>query len=206
MRTIAALMAALLITLIIGSCAPEPTRVAPVTSTRPSPTTLMPTLAVGSPAPAPEIATPTPSTVARGAATETPLPTSTPAPPTPVIPPGLYVTYMNVTPNPPVRGAELVFAVGFANTTGKVHTFRWIVYIYRPENQRNSFGETTVATTNAPLGAQEVRGLGYWRIQLGGPCEDFIARVSWLDQDNRAAQFKQPNGQPFEQKLTVCPP
>ena len=201
MRHIAAFTAALIIMLTAGSCAPEATRVAPVTPTRASPPTTRPTAVVISPAPAPELATPTSTVVL-----ETPLPTSTAAPPTPVIPPGLYVTYLYTTPDPPVRGTELKFTVAFANSTGKVQTFRWIVYIYRIDNLRRSFGETTVTTTDAPLGAMEEKGLGYWRISLGEPCEDFIARVAWLDQDNRAAQFKSPNGQPFERKLTVCPP
>jgi hypothetical protein len=118
----------------------------------------------------------------------------------------LYVTYLNTHPDPPVRGAELEFHAGLANNTSGPQDFRWIVYIYRPDNLAKSYGETTVTPTNLPVGAHEVIGLGYWKLPLGGPCEDFIARVALLDQNNRAAQFREPNGEFFEEKLTVCPP
>lgn len=137
---------------------------------------------------------------------ETPAPTSTPAPATPVIPAGLYVTYLNTQPDPPARGANLEFHVGFANNTSSVQDFRWIVYIYTPDNPTRSFGETTVTRTQESPGAHEIIGLGSWKLPLGGPCEDYVARVAWLDQNNRAAQFKEPNGQPFEKTLTICPP
>ena len=36
--------------------------------------------------------------------------------------------------------------------------------------------------------------------------DDFVARVALIDQNNKAAEFKTPNGQPFQKPLTVCPP
>ncbi len=183
---------------------PAPRASAPPVSTAPTP---LPNAAATelALAPAPQLSTPT-TLPSETPVPETSLPTSTPAPPTPVIPPGLYVTYLNTQPDPPVRGAQLEFHIGFANDTSSTQDFRWIVYIYAPDNPTHSFGETTVTRTQEPPGAHEIIGLGYWKLPLGGPCEDYIARVAWLDQDNRAAQFKEPNGQLFEKILTICPP
>ncbi len=139
-------------------------------------------------------------------AAPTALPSTTPAPPTPVIPAGLYVLYLNTIPDPPIRGAELAFFAGFANNTTSPQTFRWIVYIYKADNLARSFGETTVTSTIAPPGSEQVQSLGFWKLPLGGPCEDYVARVALIDQNNRAAEFKMPNGQSFAKPMTVCPP
>lgn len=186
--------------LALAGCSSTPPPIIPA-STQAASVKITPTLppaARTNPAPA---TSPTVTAVA-----ELPLPTSTPAPPTPVIPPGLYVVYLNTIPDPPVRGTELTFFVGFANNTSNVQTFRWIVYIYKADNLARSFGETTVTSTSAPPGAEQARSLGYWKLPLGGPCESYIARVDLLDQDNHPAEFKQPNGQLFQKDLLVCPP
>ncbi len=136
----------------------------------------------------------------------TPIPTSTPAPPTPVIPAGLYITSLDIVPDPPTRGANLLFYATFANTTGIVQNFRWIVYLYRSDNPLTSFGETTVTMSSLPLGAQTEQSLGFWKLPLGGPCENFVARVAWLDQNNQSTPFLRPDGQVFEKPITVCAP
>ena len=132
------------------------------------------------------------------------VPTSTPAPPTPVIPAGLYITSLDIVPDPPTRGSELLFYATFANTTGSPQTFRWIVYIYQSSNQNTSFGEATATTSSITLGAHTEQSLGYWKLPLGGPCEDFIGRVDWMDQNNKTTPFLKPDGQVFERSFTVC--
>ncbi len=132
------------------------------------------------------------------------VPTSTPAPPTPVIPAGLYITSLDIVPDPPTRGSNLLFYSTFANTTGSPQTFRWIVYIYRPDNPNTSFGETTVTSSSITVGAHTEQSLGYWRLPLGGPCENFIGRVDWMDQNNKTTPFLKPDGQVFEKQFTIC--
>lgn len=201
MKSVIASVAILSVLLLaLAACSPTPPPVLPTPTQAPS-ARITPT---GPLAARPTIAPALSPTIAAGL--ESPLPTSTPAPPTPVIPPGLYVVYLNTIPDPPTRGAELAFFAGFANNTSNAQTFRWIVYIYKADNLVRSFGETTVTSTSAPAGAIQARALGYWKLPLGGPCESFVARVSLLDQDNHSAEFKQPNGQLFQKDLTVCPP
>jgi hypothetical protein len=132
------------------------------------------------------------------------IPTSTPAPPTPVIPAGLYITSLDIVPDPPTRGSELLFYATFANTTGSPQTFRWIVYIYQSNNMNTSFGETTATTNSITLGAHTEQSLGFWKLPLGGPCQDFIGQVDWMDQNNKTTPFRQPDGKVFERPFTIC--
>lgn len=187
---------------IVVGCAPSlqgggpPAARPPVAQTAPNATS-----GAQPPAPAPQLGTPTETLVL-----ETPLPTSTPAPPTPVIPEGLYVTYMYTRPDPPQRGENTTFTVAFVNDANADYGFRWIVHIFKMDNLKNSYGETTVTRTVIPPGAHEEQSLGYWKLPLGGPCETFVARVDMIDDNNQSSQFKQPGGQLFEQPVEVCPP
>ncbi len=191
----------------VTACAPTPST---VPSTRPpshQPPTPIPTkIAVAAPTDTP-IPTARPSAAPNVtiAPTATNLPTVAPSP-SPTIPPGLYVTDLRTEPSPPARGAELIFYPKFLNTTGSVQTYKWIVYIYRPDTPTRSYGETTATTSPLPVGASESRSLGYWRHPLGGPCETFIARVAFFDQENKAHAFAKPDGQVFQKDLIVCPP
>lgn len=133
----------------------------------------------------------------------TSIPTSTP-PPLPTILPGLYVTSLRTDPNPPLRGTDLTFYATFLNTTGTAQNYKWIVYIYRPDNLNTTVGETTRTETGILLGSSESKSLGNWKIPVGGPCENYIARVAFFDQENKAIMFAVPNGKTFQQDFAVC--
>jgi hypothetical protein len=198
--------AAFLVILFATGCSTTPPAtppgVAPPTAL--SSTTVPPSTNV--PSTNPTIATPSTSSPAPSVALTTPIPTTTQAPPTPVIPSGLYATSLDMVPDPPMRGVDLEFYATFANTTGTVQTFRWIVYLYRSDNPTKSYGETTATNSSIPLGAQTQKSLGYWKLPLGGPCEDFTARVAWIDQNNQSAPFLRPDGKIDERAITVCAP
>ena len=203
--------------IIMGSTACSPAAATP--SQAPSPTqTLARSTAAATDTPAPASSaqgaatnTPAPGSPAQGVASltpvaTTPIPTSTSAPPTPVIPDGLYVTRLDIVPDPPVRGLELLFYATFANTTSVPQSFRWIVYFYRSDNPVTSFGETTVTSTSESLGAHTEKSLGFWKLPLGGPCENFVARVALVDPNNRTTPFRRPDGQVYERAFAVCAP
>ncbi|MDE3088470.1 MAG: hypothetical protein KGJ80_03665 [Chloroflexota bacterium] len=203
MRKDAFLATAILLTAMMSSaCAPaSPTQpIAPSTAAR---STAAP---VGEPSAIPTARQASATPVLPVLTPDTPIPTTTPAPPTPVIPAGLYVTTLDVSPDPPTRGTNLEFVATFANTTGVVQNFRWLVYIYRSDNLNTAFGQTSATTSSMPLGANPFKSLGFWKLSLGGPCENFIARVAWLDPDNRTTPFLRPDGHVLEKNLTVCAP
>ncbi len=122
---------------------------------------------------------------------------------TPMIPPGVYVTEIRTEPNPPPRQQPIGFHVTFLNNTGAPQTYRWLVYVYRVENSRNSFGETAAQGTAMPVGALTVKTINDWRSGIG-PCENFFARVAWIDDNRRSIPFTGINGQPFEHYFQVC--
>jgi hypothetical protein len=125
--------------------------------------------------------------------------------PTAPIAPGLYVTGLRFEPAPPKRGQDIGFYATFLNTaTGEQNT-RWTVYVYRADNLRNSFGETTATLTTIPVGQKEQKVLGSWKLSGGGECENFIARVGWKNENNQTIIFNKPDGSLFEQPFTVCP-
>jgi hypothetical protein len=189
-------VASLLIT-FLASCAPAtPATVefavpTPRTSATPSLPTATPTLVPQTP------------TAALPTVMPTSIPTSTP-PPLPTIPPGLYVTSLRTDPNPPLRGTELMFYATFLNTTGTVQNYKWIVYIYRPDNFNTSVGETTRTETGILLGSSESKSLGNWKTPVGGPCENYIARVAFFDQSDKAIMFAAPDGKIFQQDFRIC--
>ncbi len=205
MRRAVIISLGLLAALAAAACSPAPA--SPTIAallTRP-----LVTRAPGSPpeTPAPGESLPSGSgSASPSAAPTTSIPTSTPAPPTPVIPAGLYATSLDIVPDPPTRGSDLEFYGTFANTTGIVQNFRWVVFIYRPDNPVKSFGQTTVTSSSVDIGAQTKKSLGSWKLPLGGPCENFVARIAWMDQNNQTTPFLQPNGQPFEKNFVVCAP
>lgn len=93
----------------------------------------------------------------------------------------------------------------FLNTTGSEQCYRWLVYIYRTDNLRHSFGETPKSTVPFPIGAVEQRANGTWKLTGGGECENLIARVAWINQDNQPIPFTKSDGQVYELPFTVCP-
>jgi len=185
-----------MLSFFIAACEATPTAM-PV-PTRPL-RTLVPTAtatqvpATATPTPVPPTNTPAPTFTATATATATP-----------VIPPGLYVTGLKLDPNPPLRGADIVFAPTFLNATGRVQNYRWIVYIFRPDNLTRNLNETTRTETGIPVGSSETKSLGSFKLPVGGPCENFVARVAFFDQENKSVFFTKPDGQIFQQDFTVC--
>lgn len=164
------------------------------------------------------ITTPTRESIADAVATSTSEPTATSLPPTdtpiPVptasptstFPPGFYITALRTNPPKPVRRQDFFFNVRFLNATGGARSYRWLVYIYRsdPSQQKNSLGETPSFPFTFPAGTGEIE-IGTWRLTGAGGCEDFVARVAWLDDNKRPTMFTKPDGQLFEQSFAVCP-
>jgi hypothetical protein len=141
---------------------------------------------------------------ARAEWSSAPVPTQPPSQPTSAVPPGLYVSALRMEPGPQ-RGVDIAFYPMFLNTTGGIQSYRVKVYLYRAENLRNSFGETSAAPIAIPVGMTEQKALGSWKLSGGGGCEDFIARVGWIDEQNRITFFNAPGSGTFESRFPVCP-
>jgi hypothetical protein len=134
----------------------------------------------------------------------TTLPTATliSPPPTAAIPPGLYVTNVRLEPPIPGPGEDAFFYVTFLNTGTGTANYRWLVYIYKPDNAKNSFGETSKVLTSMPIGISEHK-VGTWKVTRGA-CGAYFARVAWIDDANVATVFNSPNGQIFELAFNMC--
>lgn len=126
------------------------------------------------------------------------------ATPTRIIPPGLYVTQLRMEPPVPGAGQEVSFYATFLNTASGTQNYRWLVYVYKADNLRNSFGETTNQMTSQPVGSVEQKSLGSWKVGIG-TCGSFVARVAWLDEDRKATPFTKPDGQVYELPFSTCP-
>ena len=131
----------------------------------------------------------------------------TPAPPTvpPTPKPGLFVNDLRIQPAP-ARGFDLTFFPTFVNTQGTPMTFTWRVVIFKADNLNQSYSETAWLQTVFPVNPGEVKSEGTWKLPLGGPCENFVARVGWRDANNQTQFFMRPDGYVFEKPFTVCPP
>ncbi len=147
--------------------------------------------------------TPTPTTAS---ATPRP-PTRVPASPTPNAPPGVYALSIRVDPATPTRGSNVNFYVTFFNNTGKPAAYRWYVKIYPPDAP-NAKGETSKAANDFPVGTFQLQAPVDWALRGPGPCEDYVARVFWYDNDSKqTTEFLKPDlsGGPAT-AFQVCPP
>ncbi len=120
-------------------------------------------------------------------------PTRVPASPTPNAPPGVYAVSIRVDPPAPKRGQNVNFFVTFFNNTGKPASYRWYIKVYVPD-QPNSKGETSKIATDIPVGTAELAGPADWALRGPGPCEDYVARVFWYDNDSKqTTEFVKPD-------------
>ncbi len=156
----------------------------------------------------PDTTAPSPTATVRPPDTAIPLPTWTARPvPTPtiaqVVAPGLYVATLRTEPPSPGERQEVGFYVTFLNTTAATQQYRWNVYVYKADNQKNPFGEASAQLTTIPIGTTEHKALGYWKAGVG-TCGNYIARVAWLDESKNATPFTRSDGRVFELPFTVC--
>ncbi len=209
-----------------GALPPTPVlpTVAPTATTAPPtvPPTVAPTTAVPPTEPStatvvatakPAAGTPTKATNQTVANTKTP----TPVPPTrapsatplpiasPTVAAGTFVTNLRISPDPPLRGQDLSFYVTFQ--TDVPTEFRAVVYIYSFDSPNKATGQTDEKwRVMIPAGTTELQALGTWQLRLGGGCENFFARVSYIDEENKKHTLTRPDGSAFEPPITICPP
>ncbi len=141
------------------------------------------------------------------APTATRSPTRPPASPTIAAPPGVWAVSIRLDPKEPKRGQGVTFLVTFLNTTGNPQGYRWRIRIYRPDNMKHSFGDTAPINSTIPVGKAEIASDPGWAVRGPGPCEDFLARVFWIDPDSKAeTEFLKPDqsGGPAV-SFQVCP-
>lgn len=124
--------------------------------------------------------------------TATRAPTRPPASPTISAPPGVYATSIRVTPAAPKRNQPVIFYVTFLNTTGAPQTYRWRVLIFPPDS-KNAKGDTAFLDSTIAVGTSELASPDNWTIRGPGPCEDYIARVFWLDENKQPVEFLKPD-------------
>ncbi len=115
------------------------------------------------------------------------------------------MTSLRLDPPSPKRREDVAFYPMFLNTTGSEQRYSWLVYIYRADNPRRSFGETAKSTEPVPVGAAELKANGGWKLTGGGECENFTARVAWINQENQPVPLGKPDGQTYELPFSVCP-
>jgi len=158
---------------------------------------------IGAPSPTlPQPAVTQPSTPT---ATVTRTPTRPPASPTIAAPPGVWATAVRVDPIPPKNNQTVKFWVTFLNTTGIPQAFRWRVLIFPPD-AKNAKGDTAYVDSIIPVGTSELASADNWTIRGPAPCEQYFARVFWLDESKNAIEFLKPDrsGGPATQ-FTICP-
>jgi hypothetical protein len=118
----------------------------------------------------------------------------TPIPPTPTLtaPPGIWAVSIRVEPTAPKRNQPVTFYVSFLNTTGAPQNYRWRILVFPPEG-KNAKGDTTTLSSTIPVGASELASADNWTIRGPGGCEDYFARVFWLDENKQPHEFLKPD-------------
>jgi hypothetical protein len=128
------------------------------------------------------------------------------------VPPGVYVTALDLSPTSPRYHQEVTFKATFLNTTGTDWNVRWFVSIWLSV-QPNRFGQTSWDrrfTIPSGTSSFETYSPGW---KLTGPdlrypsCVPFTAKVQWKEPppDNSEPYFANTDGQVFQIPFEVCP-
>ena len=170
--------------------------------------TALPTQVVQPPigAPSPTLPQPVVTQPSAPVATATRAPTRPPASPTINAPSGfVFATAIRVDPIAPKRNQIVKFWVTFLNTTGAPQLYRWRILIYPPDS-KNAKGDTATVDTTIPVGTSEFASADNWTIRGPGDCEQYFARVYWLDDSRNPNEFLKPDrsGGPATQ-FAICP-
>jgi hypothetical protein len=165
---------------------PIPVTVAPVTTEIPSVTPIAVTATVVQPT--------------RRVATATP---KVPATPFPEGMPKVLVSAIRVDPPLPKADTPGNFIVTFQNRSGENLGYRWVIEIWR-EDEEHSFGITDPQNSTMPPGETVLISSG-WAPRGQGDCVFFRAKPIALDEDDNRTDFVQANGTPLWLDFNVCP-
>jgi hypothetical protein len=140
-------------------------------------------------------------------ATANPSAVGTRRPAAPRTAPAVYVSSIRIDPPQPRSGPNPVtFYVRFQSTFPNKQTYKWLVKIFRPGDNK-SFGETAAMNTDIPPGASEIASANNWHTNPY-QCESFTARVFYVESGVYAdpIEFKKTDGvnTPFVD-FKVCP-
>ncbi len=175
----------------------------PIPTDRPAPTDVLAPAGSQVPTDLPTLPVPTavviPTQVAQ-APTITASPSSTAT--AVAIAPGIYVTGVRIDPPVPARKQNVQFYVTFLNTTGAALNTRLVVFVFKPDNQKNALGQTTENGVSIVPGQGELKSEG-WKLNGGGGCESFLARVASIE-NKKVTYFNTPDGRLFEQAFSMC--
>lgn len=177
---------------------PSPIPVTVVVTTEPTATTQPPTDAV------PTTGIPS-TTPIQATATDTPRPpTNTPVP---SFPPDVYVTALNINPNPAFKNQPAAFTATFLNTTGAPRGYNWVILLYDPNKNgpNKGFGESTQVPITIPVG-QSTHTINHVPATGPGGCVQLYAQVGWKNSAFDKPIFPNTSGDPVTVYFDVCPP
>ncbi len=195
-------------TITVPTLAPQPPILSTNTSIPVVPVVVTPTAAITPTAVVTQTAAPKVVATKKPAATPVP-PAATPTKP-PNVPPGVYVTKLQLDPPSPNFGDQVGFKVTLMNTTGELKIYRWMVKIFQcsqdpcTENDfRKSFGESTSVQSNIVPGTAELVVPRTWSTGMG-PCT-YVAMPHYFDPVNQQLlPFPQTSGQPLYYVFKMC--
>jgi hypothetical protein len=148
--------------------------------------------------------------------TATKKPAVTPPPPAatptkgPNVPPGVYVTKLQLDPAQPNFGEPVGFKITVLNSTGELKVYRWLVKIFKctqdpcaADDFRKSFGETMSLESQFVPGTVELTAPKNWSTGIGA-CT-YVAQPHYLEPvSQQVIPFPQTNGQPLYQVFKMC--
>ncbi len=152
----------------------------------------------------PAPATPRPTAVRR---TATPTPAAPKATATPNVPPGIYVTKLQLDTPVPEPSKQFGFRVTFFNNSGGTwHNVRgWQILIFQVNNQERSFGETAIKMVDIQPGTTEIAWPESWSVGPAGPPDcNYVAGAYYLDETGNKVPFVQLDGKQFRLFFNVC--
>ncbi len=121
------------------------------------------------------------------------------------LPPDVYVTNLQVSPNPPRQRQEITFTATFLNTNPQPVGMEWrVVFLNLAKQGRNKdWGQSQLVGINLPPGSSQF-SLVYIPVTSSGPCVTLQALVARRLLDNGRFFLPNTNRGNFATMLTFC--
>lgn len=121
------------------------------------------------------------------------------------LPPDVYVTGINVSPNPPRQRQEITFTASFLNTNPVSVGMEWrVVFLDPAKSGRNKdWGQSQLVGAQIPPGRSEF-SLVYIPVTSNGPCVTLQVLAARRLQDNGRFLLPGPGGGPYSTMMTFC--
>lgn len=119
--------------------------------------------------------------------------------------PGVYVTNLQISPNPPRQQQDITFTATFLNTSPQTVGMEWRIVVLDPSKpgRNKDYGQSNPTGIQIPPGTSQF-WISYRAVTSGGPCISLQVLPARRMDDNSRVFLSNINGGRYATTMTVC--